>query len=287
LDPRTVVGDDRCEQFNRSKLIPFFPLNTYSDLSYFPLLFAGVMGTCIGSFINVVVDRGTHDESLSGRSHCDFCKKKLQIRDLIPLFSYLFLKGKCRYCHKKLSFQYPLVEFLTGVWFVLVVLLSASADLVHIVLYWGIVSSAWIIFLSDLKYQLISDSVQLSLFIFIVLLKLVERATLFSLGFDVVSGLLVALPIGLIYFISKERAMGLGDVILAFLIGFLFGTVKGFLTLYFGFILGAIVGIVLIISQKKKMRSTISFGPFLILGMVGAALWGDILIQVLKKIYKI
>lgn len=239
----------------------------------------------IGSFLNVVVDRLIHDEPLTGRSHCDYCKRTLSFIDLVPVFSYLFLKGRCRSCHKKLSFQYPLVEFLTGCWFVLVVLLSPQADLLHIVLYWGIVSSAWVIFISDLKYQLISDSVQISLFIFIFLLKIVGKATLFSLGFDVLAGLIVALPIGLIYFISKERAMGLGDVILAFLIGFLFGVGKGFLALYFGFIFGAIVGIVLIVVQKKKLKSTISFGPFLIGGMMVIALWGQTLMRVIQTIY--
>lgn len=245
------------------------------------------MGAAIGSFINVVADRLIHDEPLSGRSHCDYCKKTLSFLDLFPVFSYLFLQGKCRYCHKKLSFQYPLVEFLTGCWFVLVVLLSPRADILHIVLYWGIVSSAWVIFISDLKYQLISDSVQLSLFLFVFLLKLIERATLFSIGFDLLSGVMVALPIGLIYFISKERAMGLGDVILAFIIGFLFGMGKGFLALYFGFVIGAVVGIVLILSQKKKLKSSISFGPFLVLGMGIVGAWGDVLLQVIKRIYGI
>lgn len=239
----------------------------------------------IGSFINVVVDRLIHKESLSGRSHCDYCKKTLQPRDLVPVFSYLFLKGKCRLCHKKLSVQYPLVELLTGLWFILVVLLSPQADLVHIILYWGIVSSAWVIFLSDLKYQLISDSVQLSLCIFTLFLKLVDGATLFSLGFDIIAGILVALPIGLIYFVSHERAMGLGDVILAFLIGFLYGIGKGLIALYFGFIFGAIVGVILIIAQRKKLKSTISFGPFLVMGMLVSALWGDTLVRLIRTVY--
>jgi prepilin signal peptidase PulO-like enzyme (type II secretory pathway) len=89
---------------------------------YYPLgsLFLFVLGSAIGSFLNVVIDRIPREESLNGRSHCDHCKKTLAPLDLVPVFSYVFLGGKCRYGGKRLSVQYPLIEALTGGLFVLV-----------------------------------------------------------------------------------------------------------------------------------------------------------------------
>lgn len=268
-------------------MISFYPFNTYSELAFLAYIFVWIIGASIGSFINVVVDRLIREESISGRSHCDFCKHSLSPLDLVPIFSYLFLRGKCQYCHKKLSLQYPVVEFLTGMLFVFVLIYAKEASLIHLVLYWGIVSSAWIIFISDLKYQLIADGVQLSLFVFAIILKMINGATLFTIGFDLVGGILVMLPIGLISLMSRERAMGLGDVILAFLIGFLFGVAKGFLVLYCGFILGAIVGVILLLLRKKKMKSSISFGPFLIMGMGVVVVWGREIVALISSLYRL
>src|SRR3989344_3248327 len=83
-------------------------------------IFLFIFGTAIGSFLNVLIDRLPREESIMGRSHCEYCKKILSPIDLIPVLSFLFLKGKCRYCGKKLSLQYPGIEILTGVLFVLI-----------------------------------------------------------------------------------------------------------------------------------------------------------------------
>src|SRR3954462_10427613 len=89
------------------------------EILFFIFLF--FLGTCIGSFLGVIIDRLPRGESIShGRSYCEFCKKKLTFFDLFPVFSFIFLGGKCRYCHKKLSFYYPFVEIVTGILFVLV-----------------------------------------------------------------------------------------------------------------------------------------------------------------------
>ena len=239
----------------------------------------------IGSFINVVVDRSMNDESLMGRSHCDYCKKKLSWCDLIPVFSYLFLKGRCRYCHTSLSFQYPLVELLTGVWFMCVVLCAPNADLLRIILYWGIVSSAWVIFLSDLKYQLIADNMLIAALVFILLLKLYEKATLFSLGFDLLAAVVTLLPIGFFYLVSKGKWMGEGDIYIAALMGLFLGIQKGLVAVYLAFVVGAVIGIILLLIRRKKMKSAIPFGPFLIIGSTVAVLWGGTIIRFILKMY--
>lgn len=260
--------------------LPYFVLDILTGF------FCFVFGTTIGSFINVVVDRLIKDESLGGRSHCDYCKKTLQWLDLIPVLSFLIQKGRCRYCHRRLSFQYPLVETGTGVLYVITwLLLPLGHSILHLVLYWGIVSAAWIIFISDLKYQLISDYIQIILLFFILLLKIIENATFFSLFIDIASGFGVLFPIALIFLLSRGKAMGEGDIILAFSIGFLLGIVNGLLALYIAFLCGAGIGIILLVMKKKKMKSKIAFGPFLIVGMASASIWGGLIITYIKKLY--
>jgi len=236
----------------------------------------------MGSFINVLVDRQIHGESIMGRSHCDHCKKTLEWIDLFPIFSFIFIGGKCRRCHAKLSWEHPAVEVATGL---LYVGTWVVAPLGSLILYWGIVSCAWIIFLSDLRYKLISDYMQISFFLCILLQKILEKASIFSLLGDAAAGLAVSLPIGLIYVVTNERAMGLGDVILAAIIGFSLGVGKGLLALYISFLIGAIVGAVLLIQKRKGMKSEVPFGPFLIIGMLVAGVWGDVLITIIKKMY--
>ena len=126
---------------------------------------------------------------------------------------------------------------------------------------------------------------QLSLFLSILLQKILEKASFFSLIGDMFAGLMVSLPIGLIYVVTNERAMGLGDVILAGIIGFSLGISKGLLSLYISFLVGAIIGVMLLIQRKKGMKSAIPFGPFLLIGMLVSGVWGDALIQIVKKMY--
>lgn len=257
-------------------------LSTYSDMVFLVGFFVFTIGAAMGSFINVVVERLIHNKSLMGRSHCDHCKKTLEWFELFPILSYIFLKGECRRCHIKLSIEHPLVEIGTGLLYVGTWLLVPPESLI---LYWGIVSCAWVIVLSDLRYKLISDYMQIALFLSILFQKLVEKASVFSLLGDVVSGGVVLLPIGLIYVVTNERAMGLGDVILAGIIGFSLGTAKGLLGIYISFLVGAMVGAFLLMSRKKGMKSAVPFGPFLIIGMLVAGVWGDALIQIIKKMY--
>ena len=142
------------------------------------------------------------------------------------------------------------------------------------------------IFVSDLKYHLISDYILLALFIFSILLKFVTPLSgIHALTIDILSGLIVALPIWLIYFVSKERAMGLGDVYLAAIMGFLLGWQAGFLALYIAFVTGAIFGLIIIIFKKKKLKSKIAFGPFLVIGTVVMLFWGEKIMEIIKRVY--
>jgi len=248
-----------------------------------------VFGASIGSFLNVLIDRLPKEESINGRSHCDFCGKKLNWYDMFPVISFFILKGKTRCCRKKLSFQYPLIEFVTGVIFVTVFKDGPYIEsLTRTVLISGVMACLIVIFISDLKYHLISDYILLALFIFSLLLKFVipAEAGIHVIGFDVLSGLIVCLPIFLVYFISKERAMGLGDVYLTAIMGFLLGWQKGFLALYIAFVTGAIFGLIIILFKHRKLKSKIAFGPFLVIGTVVMLFWGERILEIIKKIYR-
>jgi len=252
------------------------------------LIFLFLFGTAIGSFLNVLIDRLPNEKSIMGRSYCDHCKKKLAWYDMFPIISYFLIKRKCRYCKKKLSFQYPLVEFVTGLMFVLVwtlVLPSETAYFMKKLVLLGMISCLIVIFFADLKYRMIPDSVQISLFAlgFFSPFASVITAQLFFLR--AISAFVVMSPILFLHFITKGRGMGFGDVKLGFIIGFLLGIKAGLISLYLAFILGAIFGLFLIISKKKKLKSKIAFGPFLVLGVLIIMFWKDTIFLLLNNIY--
>lgn len=262
-------------------------------------LFLFIFGSAIGSFLNVVIDRLVNEESVMGRSHCDYCKHKLGSFDLIPILSFFLIGRECRYCRKKISWYYPIVEFITGVMFVIIWIYLPqsflgqglarfpSTEFLIKFVYLGIISTLIVIFFSDLKYHIIPDQAQIVLFLgslFLIPLYgpiqnvFVER---------VIAAILVMAPIYLLHWLTKGKGMGFGDVKLAFIIGFMFGVKAGLLVLYFAFITGAIIGIILMLLQKRGLKSKIAFGPFMVIGILVLLFWRDQIFEVVKKIYGI
>ena len=231
-----------------------------------PLFFLFIIGLSIGSFLNVLIDRLPKRQSIRGRSYCDNCKKQIKNIDLIPIFSFFALKGKCRFCHKKISLQYPLIELLTGIIFVSSFLLMKDSEIIIRILNLAIISAFIVIFFSDLKYQIIPDEVILFTFVISIFLLIFKNITLEQIAFQLLEGTIIAFPIFLIYFISKGKSMGFGDVKLTFVIGFLLGLQKGIISLYIAFIIGAVIGIFLMIFKNKTMKSKVALGPFLVFG---------------------
>lgn len=245
-----------------------------------------VLGASIGSFLNVLADRLPNNKSILGRSACDHCGKKIAAFDLIPIFSFFILGGRCRFCRKKLSIQYPLIETITGVTFLSIFLSGQAENYTSLIALLGIFSSLIVIFVSDVKYNLISDYMLISLTAFSFLFNLAGGNTLQSVVKEgMVSALIVSLPIFLIYFISHEKAMGLGDVYLTAIMGFLLGWQGGYVALYIAFVTGAIIGVSLIIRQRKKIKSRMPFGPFLVVGTAIMLVWADKILGIIKRIY--
>ena len=256
-------------------------------------LFVFFFGAIIGSFLTVIIDRLPKGESvISGRSHCDHCRRTLNALDLIPLFSYIFLRGQCRYCHKKLSLYYPIIECVTGLLFTLIffILIGFNVELYFLdvryfvsAFYFTLLTCSLILlFFIDLKYGLLPFKVILfALFITFLWYS-------FSLpgGFlnPLLSGLGAFLFFLILFLVTKGRGMGFGDVIYALFMGFVLGFPKIILALYIAFFTGAIVSVLLIILKRKKLHGgTVPFGPFLVLGTFICLFWGQPLLDFLMR----
>ena len=251
-------------------------------MAFLPL-FVFIFGLIIGSFLNVVILRMNTGRSLVvGRSACPRCNRSLLWNDLIPVFSFLNLRGKCRGCKAPISFQYPVVELLTAVLFVtlyskLLIGMEFSSYAWLSFLFGCTVASLLIVAaIYDARHKILPDVV-IYPFLLLSLGSIVVKGTLFS-DFNIITtfieGLLVALPLFLLWALSRGRGMGFGDVKLVLGIGWLFGFSMGIAGLFFAFWIGAIFGLFLIaLSHRHGMKSHIPFGPFLMAGALIAFLW--------------
>ncbi len=252
-----------------------------------------VMGTVFGSFLNVLIDRLPLEQSIGGRSHCDNCKKTLGFWDLFPVLSFIWIRGKCRYCGTKLSWFYPGFEILTGIIFVLTWYYFPSLSLGISTWQWGMVkicnvgliSTILVILFADWKYHIIPDSMQVSLFVFTLAKYLLMGLPFMLIGHQLLAGLAIMAPILALYLGTRGRGMGFGDVKLAFNMGFILGIVQGGLALYIGFVTGSVYGLSVILLKRKKFKSAIAFGPFLLLGLVIMMIWGDYIATEVRYFY--
>lgn len=227
-----------------------------------------VFGAIIGSFLNVVIDRWNTGMGLGGRSKCDSTGKPLTWYELIPVVSYIIQGGKSRHSKTPLSIQYPLVEMGTGFVFVLIFLkfwplaFRFPPDFVFGVLFYCIVFSILtVIFVYDLKHKIIPD-----FFVWIFnLLALLNVLVFYPNFLHIIAGPIIALPLFLLWFVSKGKWIGFGDVKFALGMGWMLGISSGFSALLISFWIGAVVGIVLLISKILKNHE-IPFAPFLIIG---------------------
>jgi leader peptidase (prepilin peptidase)/N-methyltransferase len=271
-------------------------------MTIFLLLLLFIFGSSIGSFLGVIVDRlGSKESIWKGRSHCDHCRHTLHPLDLIPIVSYFFLGGKCRYCHKKLSLFYPLIELSTGVAyavagafiFIYAGLFSFQLPYLLLLLYYFILIGAlFVIFFADLRYGIIPFNAVAVALVTTILWYILAHFLPFTfadiqlLGLQTNIFIVIASALGaggfflLLFLVTKGRGIGFGDVIYAFLMGFTLGFPRVFLGLYLAFVTGAIVSLILVAMKKKKFRGgTIPFGPFLVFGTIVSLLWGNLLVN--------
>jgi prepilin signal peptidase PulO-like enzyme (type II secretory pathway) len=236
-----------------------------------------IFGLIVGSFINALAYRLANGLPwVNERSHCVSCKQEIKAWDLVPVLSFLVLRGRCRHCGEKISLQYPIVELLTAVSFFLVGQINGflfSWTLVYQLIF---VSAFVFIALYDYQNFLILDVVIFPLIIFAVIwnlgLDIFSQNTIISWHSQFVDGLKGALVAGgffaLQFAISKGRWIGFGDVKYGLALGLFFGFHLTLVCLFLAYILGSLVGGVLLAQAKKRMDSKIAFGTFLSLSAI-------------------
>lgn len=252
-----------------------------------------ILGLIFGSFINVLVYRlNVAENFVSGRSKCPHCKELIRWYDNIPLLSFVVLKFQCRNCKKKISWQYPLVEFFTGIAFAAVGANYFNAPdaitWITTLYYLGIVSFLITIFVYDFLYLEIPGLVLWPAVTWAIAFNLFFDLNKTNLGSDVLasslfSGVLAGFVAFAFFFLlsvlSKEKWMGMGDAYLVILLGLILGWPAILLGLFLAFAIGASVGTALVILGRKKMKSPLPFAPFLVAGTILTLFFYDIIIN--------
>lgn len=281
------------------------------------LLLRFLLGLAFGSFLNVVAFRynpkkfAFSSKVIGGRSRCPNCRRDLTWYEIVPLISYIFLKARCRTCKARISCQYPLVEIISGILFVLPVMtpinIGASSSA------WGW-ASIWIAFfwllllmsVIDIRQRIIPDEIHLGLLILGLLRISISRLDFLMGGDSFIGGyvylfglrdniwlnhIAAALAAGLFFMAliiaTRGKGMGAGDAKLAVALGFVLGWPDIIFAVLFAFIFGAIYGLAAILTGRGKLKSTVPFGPFLALGSVVTILWGGSIIAAYFSLFGI
>ncbi len=239
-----------------------------------PLLF-GLLGLAVGSFLNVCTDRLPRNQSIvSGASHCEACLHPLGLLDLVPVFSYLWLRGRCRYCHASITPRIPLVELATGLLFASLYLrFDLGWEMAIGMAYAGLLV---VVFVIDLEHQLVLDVVVLPAMPLALAASVFwgDINPLWSLAGGAAGGAILALP-----YLAYRQGMGLGDVKLAGLIGLMVGFPVVFVALLLGIIAGGLLAILLLGLGLKGRKAAIPFAPFLASGALVSLFWGETILD--------
>ncbi len=243
------------------------------------LFISAILGAIFGSFINASVYRMAKKESLQGRSHCVHCTYQLKWYDLVPVGSFVVLKGKCRSCNQSIPKHYFFVEAVLAFLFCVAALFWAqqggdlqALSLLALVLDWFILSVLVFLFVFDAKYLLLPDKVTLPAIAIVTIGQLVLGKSW--------QNLLLGLTIGAGFFLlqfvlSKGKWIGGGDIRLGALMGVILGWPLILIGLFIAYVTGALFSLPLLLAKKKQMGSQIPFGTFLALATVFTMYWGQ------------
>lgn len=256
-------------------------LDTGFYITFYTIIF--VFGICIGSFLNVLICRLPNNESIvKSSSHCVKCRNKIQIRDLIPVISWILLKGRCRSCGEKISPRYPIVELMNAVIYIITfTVMDINAKSILTCLFFST-----LIVIGFMDWDTLEIDLRLISFIF-VLAGIVGFLSKDLNAIDrIVGGLIVSVPFFLIGEISamiiekntgeRIRGIELGDTFLMAVSGLFIGYKSIVISAFIGIIIAALAGMVI---KKKSGESKFAFGPFLSMGLFIGTLWGEKLVD--------
>lgn len=235
---------------------------------FFVLLF----GLIIGSFLNVCIYRIPREESIAfPPSHCTNCGNKIKEYDLIPIISYLFLKGKCRYCKEKISIRYPLIELITGVLF-LALYIEYGLDfnfVKYAVLICFLIVIGMIDFdTTDVYLKTTASGIIIGIIFIIITYFMHNNVLTFLYGGLLGGGIIAAI-------ILLTHGMGWGDAEICLLCGLYFGFKLSVVLMFFSFVFGGLIGILLIVLKKKSRKDYIPFGPFIAFAGIFTSIFGE------------
>jgi len=270
-----------------------------------------LLGLAAGSFLNVVALRYDPDRFIfarrvvGGRSRCERCKKTLRFYELIPILSFALQLGRCRSCRAPLSLQYMLAELAGGLIAIFVPAVALRhflflpqlqlwlAAAVLLLIFWALLLLALI----DIRLRIIPD--ELNIFLIIAAIALWFILPSFPLGagsfvgaYSLLFGLTSpiwlnhlaaavfgAIFVGTLILVTRGRGMGLGDLKLAFALGMVFGWPDIAMIIFLSFVLGALAGIYMIVLGRKHLKSTLPFGPYLVIAAALVYGWGFALLD--------
>ena len=234
-----------------------------------PYIIIFIFGITIGSFLNVCIYRIPLGESIvMAPSHCMTCGRKLKWYDMVPVFSWLVLGGKCRNCKSKISVQYPIIEGVNGILYVMICAVNGLEW--SSVIYCFMASALLVLSIIDWRTYEIPFGINVFLFVLGIAMTILDRGNLAEhlIGMICVSGLL-----GILYLLTGGRAIGGGDIKLMFACGLILGWKLILLAFFLGCIIGSVVHIIRM--SVKKAGRMLAMGPYLSAGILLAALWGN------------
>ena len=250
------------------------------------LLSSFVFGLIFGSFLNVIIYRlKTRQNMVFGGSFCPECKNKLKWLDLVPILRFIFLRGRCRYCNKNISWQYPIVEILSGLIWVSIFYQNFNNNFQFSIFNFQsitflyqifIFSTLLIVAVYDFKWKIVPDKVIYPA-IAIALIYNIFSPDNGGLWGALLTAVAAFLFFYLIFYFSKGKAMGMGDAKLAILIGLFLSPKMALMAFVLAFVIGAVSGIILMVFDRKTLKSQIALGPFVVIGATIAFFFSSII----------
>ena len=250
----------------------------------------GLVGLAVGSFLNVCIDRLPRKLSIVALpSHCEWCQHPLAPWDLVPVLSYLWLRGKCRYCKASIPLRIPVVEMTTGLLFAYVAFrYEATIETVVVLAFVGVLV---VVFFIDLEHSLILNRIMYPSIVVGLLLAplgpLGDGQSALQAYLDALLGALVGGGVLYAIYVAARGGFGGGDVKLGGFLGAMLGVPKIFVALPMSFVAGGLVGIALIVLKVRSRKDYVPFGPFLAVAALITLFWGEAIFDWYKGIFPV